>query len=513
MPLWHPVTVPEGRSTWWGCFLALVVAGGAWALATPLLAGPDEGQHAIRAAAEVRGEMGDVRWIGFGPSAAARAPEAYAVADDMVCASLRPGRTPDCAPAFEGGDRLVDVTTYEFRPTPAYYWVVGVFTLASPAAAGVYAMRLATVVLCAAFLASALASASLVRNPWLARAAVLVAATPMALYLFGQVNPNGVEVAAAACLWMSSQALARPEVEPDGRLVRRTGVALVTLVLLRGSSPVIAALAIVAAVVVASPARRRQLMARADARLAAAVGGVATLAAVAWTATVYADGRVPRDGRGVDTAVERTGDFLREAVGVFGSLDQPAPAVAVALWAVATVVVVAVAVGLVDRRPRRLTLCLGLVALGVPIAVDAFDVPSIGFDWQGRYSLPFYAGVVLVAAANARARTVPRWWPLIAVAVVVAHVLAFAGTAARLADGGPGAVLGYLWSPRWEPPVVPPVVLLVGFTAGVAAFVAAVSRRGRGWRRSPSTAAASSPAEVLATTSPLAPSTRAGARP
>jgi hypothetical protein len=435
---------------WWVAFAGAFVAMAAWAMATPLLGGPDEGEHAIRAAAEVRGEMGEVEWIEFGPTAHARAPEAYARADDMLCFSLRPGTTPDCQPSFSGDGDLVEVTTYEFRPPPAYYLAVGWVTHPWPASAGVYAMRLLSAAACAAFVATALAAA---RRP-LARMGVLVAATPMALYLGGQVNPNGLEAAAALCLWSTTQALADDDGTPDRPLVARAGIALAVLAVMRGFSAPVAVLVVLAAAISATPSRRRALARRTDVRAAGAVGLVAVVASLAWSLDVYGDGRVPRDGRGIGDAPGRLVDFLREAVGVFGSLDIDAPFVAYALWAAVTIAVLAAAV-------RRVDAALGLVAavaVLVPLAVDSFDVPSIGFDWQGRYSLGLYAGVVVVATARS-----PRTLhPAAAYVLVAAHVVAFVETARHLAGGS-------LLDPEWSP-AVSVWVLAAALAAGSAAL-------------------------------------------
>jgi hypothetical protein len=47
----------RARRRWWRDFLLVVVIGSVWALALPLLTGPDEESHAVRAAAMVRGDV------------------------------------------------------------------------------------------------------------------------------------------------------------------------------------------------------------------------------------------------------------------------------------------------------------------------------------------------------------------------------------------------------------------------------------------------------------------------
>ena len=246
MPDGQPDRARERRFWWWlfGLLAAVLVA---WAFETPLLAGTDEPSHAIRAEAMVRGQLvGDhlLKVGGIPIASSVRVPEAFRHSNRSDCFEVNPNRTPTCAPAFTGGQHLVRTITNQYRSPPAYYAVVGVPTLLFPAAAGVYVMRLLGALACAALLASALLSARRLRNGGVVVAAVLAATTPEALHLGGLVNDNGLEVAAAICVWSTLAAIVLGPAEPDPRLVVRGGIAMVVLILARGLSPLFAVLAL-----------------------------------------------------------------------------------------------------------------------------------------------------------------------------------------------------------------------------------------------------------------------------
>src|SRR4051794_3577502 len=114
----------RGRGRWWRDFVLILVVGSVWALALPLLSGPDEESHAVRAAAMVRGDVVGHTAPGDRGSQLFRdvdVPEAYRDARDMNCVVRSVSVLPTCQPKFDGGSRLVDVPTYQYRQPPAYY--------------------------------------------------------------------------------------------------------------------------------------------------------------------------------------------------------------------------------------------------------------------------------------------------------------------------------------------------------------------------------------------------------
>ena len=470
---------------------------GAWSLSTPLFAGTDESAHAVRAAAAARGE-----WVGdavlrLGWHMDYDVPEAYARTNEVGCFSPRApmfvgperaAQTPECLPSFEGGSRLVRASSYEFRGLPAFYTVVGLPTLVVPDGDGVYLMRLVGALGCAALAASAVQSALARRRSLPMLVGTLVALTPGAVYLASLVNPNGMEIVASITLFVTLLALADPDArEDDDRLVLRAGVALVVLVLLRAIDPLVAALAIAAFVALAGAPRARAIWARVDVRrwLAVAVGLVVLHGL--WVFTVALGYGEERDGHGLAWAVGRWDDLLRESVGVLGANDIRLPMAVYVVWAV--VAVAAIGAGLVLGSTAHRVIVAALVGLAAVLAigVDGYNLPPLGFDWQGRYGLPLLAGATLVAldgvARSRRAVDDPRGavaGVAAVVALLVGQLVAFVATArvlgvGRDADSGPFA---YLFDSVWEP-AAPPVLLLALFVAGVLAIGAVALPRAR----------------------------------
>ncbi len=152
---------PTLRRTWWSLFTLLLLGCLVWAVATPLMASADEGAHAVRAAGVARGQLLPARTRLIVESWIQHVPEAYADTGRAGCFERsrffrhQPTRhlTPDCVPRFHGSDRLVAVPTYEFRASPAYYWITGLPSLVWPDRPGMIAMRVLNAIVCAALLA------------------------------------------------------------------------------------------------------------------------------------------------------------------------------------------------------------------------------------------------------------------------------------------------------------------------------------------------------------------------
>ncbi len=463
-------------------FAAFAALFGAWSLATPLFAGTDESAHSVRAAAAARGE-----WVGdavlrLGWHMDYRVPEAYARTNDVGCfgpnaalfakdpASI--AETPVCLPSFAGGGRLVKVGSYEFRGLPAYYSVIGLPTLLVPDGDGVYLMRLLSALGAAALAASAVASVLRRRFATAMVVGVLVALTPEVVYLAGLVNPNGLEIVATITLFATVLALAHPDdtEEDDDRLVLRAGIAGVLL---------------------GGRARTLELWRRVDVRRWLGVAAGVVVLHGLWIVTVALGYGEDRTGHGLGWAVGRWDDVLRESVGVLGSNDIRLPAGVYAVWGV--VALGALGLGLVLGTARHRLVAgtlLGLAAL-LAVGVDGFNLPPIGFDWQGRYGLPLVAGAVLVALDGVRRDRVPPALaprlPVVAsvavVALLGAQLVGFVGTAHQLGLGRSSDAwpLAYLFDATWDP-AVPPLLLLAAFAFGLGVLGTVAIRAVRGAR-------------------------------
>ena len=383
-----------------------------WGLATPLLASPDEGMHVTKAAAVARGQ-----WLGSpvagrsrGPAIEVEVPAVFAENNVRRCYFFRPATPAGCGSRLVQSGTEVPAITTAGRYPPMYYLLVGWPSLLAVSTRGIYLMRFASAVLCAGFLALAVATALRWSRSRLLAPAVGVAATPMALWLGAMVNPNGFEACATICLWTAACTLAvdHPR-SPPRRLVAVLGASTIAVLLARGASPLWPALAAVTLLPVAW--RRLALMSLAR-RRDVQVWSLATVAAAAlaliWIAAAGALSEIPgalpppavSNVSLLRRAIGQTPGLVRQAVGVLGYLDTPVPYLTFVLWAGALGALVGLAL-LFGRRRELCSLGLALLlAAAVPASLTMVSVHHMGFIEQGRYFLPLYAGVPVVAGAT-----------------------------------------------------------------------------------------------------------------
>jgi len=398
----------------WSCLFALgLCISMAWGLAEPRLNGPDERDHAIRAVGTVRGHIiGDFELgaRGYRMNVPVPLKACAPLLDDQI--DCRPSTSPDQA----------NILTGEFRHPPPYYVVVGLPTLASLALNVGYAMRLVSALIGAALLAWALQSA-VESGRRLHVLGVVATITPIVWSLVATVNPNGVEIAAAICLWSSCFAAATQARLTNG-VVFRCGIALTVLVMSRGISPVYGLMALAAAAVMASPDRRSEIGARRDVRRWLLVAAAGTAVTGAWVAVAGFSHNVHRDGQDAWEALRLSGLYLQQSVGDWLDLKVSLP-YAVALYALVVVPIVAFGIARSRARDRKLVLALLAIALVVPLTSDILNLPPIASAWQGRYGLPMVTGVVIAAAYACQMEVSVGLWRAVLAALAVTEITAF----------------------------------------------------------------------------------------
>jgi hypothetical protein len=484
-------------------FVALVVLGGAWSAATPLMGAPDEPAHTVRAASVARLQLRGVDkrvaldlpgWEGL--LTTVQVPDAYARIGALPgCYAFQATRPADCAPAPLDDMAVVDTTTSAGTYPPLYYAAVGWPTRFLPPYRGVIAMRLLTVLACAALGAVAAAAARRCRGPAAVGAGVLVALTPGCFFLAGTVNPNAIEVFAALATWVAALVVLAPRGEDDGPLARadlvRLAVGFVVLSCARPLSPVLA-VGIVAAVGLAVVRRDtlRGLWRRTDARVIGGVGVAALALSALWVlwARSY-DGLMGYGQAGLTLGDAFAGSFDRlwvraqQAIGFVGWNDAgPVPALA---WIWSLLVIGMVVAGLLRGSWRTRAMLVALMAATVAFTVvpEALSAERLGFIWQGRYSLPVAMGVPVLAGWMVGRRPLS---PALAVAGGIAlggawvtgQFLGIAGALRRYMEGINHPLLAYLDGGPWDPRLPP--WLITGGLVLAAALLTATLLRGAG---------------------------------
>jgi Predicted membrane protein (DUF2142) len=484
------------RRTWWLSFALLVALGAGWALATPIFASPDEPSQTIRAWSVAHGELfghaigphsglmnpfGTPNVSDYGLSV--RAPAAYKNSGGAGCIAFQPRTTANCL-SLGHSPRIVQELTYHGRYFPAFFFLVGLPSLfSSPGAWQVYLMRLASVLLVAALLASAIVTIRRSEAPSLAAAGVVLAITPMVLFLGASVNASGLEIAAAIAVWTSGTLLAKTAAGGlDRRLVDRLGIAAVALAIARPLGPLWLAIAAAILAMLAGVSCLRALWRSYRVRVWVGVITGATALHLGWN--IWADAYDARHYGGspsslsilgiLHTSTGKSFELLRQMIGVFGWLETPAPTLTLVIWLFAVGALVGLAVAL---APRRWALALGIVVgltVLLPIVLEGMQARQVGFPWQGRYTLPLAVGVPVLAGFSLSeapiARLVQRRLAgLLIVGLGLAQVLAF-GQALRRYSVGANGTIWFFTQAAWEPPI-PGLLLVIGFAVATVLFL------------------------------------------
>ena len=466
---------------WLVTFVLVSGIGSAWALASPVYSGPDEPAHAIRAYSVAHGELlGDEPTDGQTLGLVVQAPVLLR-ATDPGCFATKPMVTAECSLVVPD-TTVEEVGTLAGRHPPLYYGLVGLPSWLTVSAKGIYLMRLASILLSAAVLASAMVTARRPRWRTVMPMGLVVALTPMSFYLFGLINPNGLEIAASAGLWVNGLALAGED-DIDRKVVRRLIVAAVLVALVRQLGPLWLVLIVGTVAVLAGWQRLRTLLAARRLQIGLAIAALATAIQLVWlvaakTLDDSVTGAEPVRAGTEDIVRFEVGQayiWFREYVGLFGWLDTRAPQITYFVWGAIGIALLLAGLHVARRRTAWVLIGLVLAVLVLPPALEYPSVEKANFFWQGRYGLPLIIGVPLVAAwamSRARNRIELTRSPAVLLAGVllgVAQFLAFAQALRRYTVGADGTTW-FFTQPSWTPPV-PMLVLLVAFAVLIAGWI------------------------------------------
>jgi len=440
----------------------------AWSVGMPRFSGPDEPSQIVHAAAVVRGQF--VGHASGGPGdvyTQVDVPAELGNGDVVIhCYQWIPTVPASCGHVARVSNNTVRARTYTGRYPPLYYAVVGLPTLVVTSPAGVTLMRLVSSLLNAIFLGLAIMCVGVWSRNRVLAIGVLLAVSPMALYLGGIVNPNGLEISAAICLWVSGLVLVLEHLDdPPRGLVAAMATAAAVLTLTRGVSPLWTCLTLVILAGLCTPSALVALIRkRRDVQVAAVIVALCGMAAVAWIIRQHALDLVPAGPKppagasAVHILMEafgQSGSWFQQMVGIFGWSDTLSPLPTFLAWwvAIGAVVLLALAVG--RRREIIVLMLLIALVLVLPTVLELPKAMSVGLVWQGRYILPVGVGVPLVGTAVIGRSQLPRQlvrrtFGILAVALPIAGLLAFVEALRRYSTG----VLGPLipWRGGWQPP-------------------------------------------------------------
>ena len=462
------------------CAYALLLA--AWIFTNPPYAAPDEWAHFVRAAS-----IGDGQLIGEPPTGSVLerpapgadlrqhdAKERWAAQNTRVVTVPR-GLTPlwgDCsidpvvpaschaAPRPPSEPATVAIPTGSYQPFP-YFLVAPLTRIEANPDQLDRAMRALKAAIALALLAVAFLVLWVPNQRGVAALGLIVAITPMVVFLGASLNPSGLEIAAGiafmACLIRLSRA------DPASRLAwLGLGAGGVVMVLSRSTAPlwVLLDLAVFFGLTGVRGGLRIMRGGGSYAAFALVATGVAIALNRIWE-LLYGPHLVvdptPLDSALHEGWLELLG-VLHQQVGVFGYLEVGIAPLAYVVWLSLTAVLVGIALLLGNRRERYVLAGTLVAALLLPILLVAAIMRHTGYGLQGRYVLAFSVAVPLLAgeiifrqrALLRRLHAQALVTPFAALAAGV-HLHAVYSNARRSAVG----VTGPTWFPGkevWHPP-------------------------------------------------------------
>lgn len=497
----------SARSAFWLSSGLLFMICALWALSSPVMSSPDEPAHAIKAAAVVRGQLlGDQDGMAVGRGIV-EVPALFRTGDVLPQCFLgeiadpspdapQPAVDLQCYQAYRG-DAAATTTamTSAVRYNPLYYAFAGLPSLLPLSTATFYLMRLVGALLAAGLFGSTVRTlAELGRSHWLLTA-LAVGVTPMAVFLCGSINPQSVELPAAALVWVTLLSLLRsPDPVLHTRRLLRLTLGVVFLANVRGLGPVMLA-AIVFLVVAATPWRASSALLRNPRSWPWLIACVlATGTGVWWTAatgtisTVGAVAYPEFTGAAIIRRTLATTDYyIRQSIGIFGWLDtfQPGWVYLMSAGLILMTVILGFAAGSGRERFALSAAAAGVILL--PVYAQYAQSSHIGLFWQGRYGLPVALGVPLLAgfALRSQRNPLPDWWSrrvtaTVLAGVVVVQTCAIGVNMRRYISGVGEDVPWFGYGPHaWLPPVPPWLILAGSFASwsGLAVVLVRAANR------------------------------------
>jgi hypothetical protein len=446
----------------------------AWIWSNPLGAAPDEPDHYIRALAtgygnlsgtaaphapDTQGALTGSRYFTI-PAGMGKAPQ-------FACDDFKPNTSAACAnqPGSPSQDTVAASNAGTYMPT-AYLVPGALMRLASDPYTAMRLGRLGSALLSLSLLGVAAGLLWSRARSAFAFLGLLLAVTPMQIFLLTEVGPNGLEIAAAICFAAAVIRLARPEPLSAWHWL---GFAYggVLLGATRPLGPEWIGGGLLMFLLLAGPADLgRRLRQR---PLAAGGASVSVLAAAA--VNIWWQSRYPASAHVSVTTVwaafwdnvNQVPGFFRQMIGDFGWLDTVLPEPIYLAWMVAVVALAVVALMVGTWRQRLLICALGVGIVLLSGALSAYLSHVFGYGnaaqgVQGRYLMPMAIWFPLLCGEivhlqRERFGTVDPRRLLLYLALLAAFVQfdAWYTNSRRYAVGANGP-LNFLRRTAWQPP-------------------------------------------------------------
>lgn len=465
----------------------------------PLLSGPDEPTHVVKAAGAARGQfvgrcndnVGDPNGVcaKSSPFTEVHLPAFYSLLRNggnipgtkiphhgVECYAKRVDIPASCvifATKAQYRGLVENAWIYVGRYPPLYYVVVGLPTLLGSGLWALYLMRLVSAALSALMFSFAIFSILRYSGNRLLLLGVAIAATPMVLYLAGVVNPSGLEISSALSLWTILTILLRErERQPPRALVAMGAVSALILVSSRSLSPFWLVLLLITVSVGAGLGSTKRLFSNREVKIATALVIFVGLADLVWivyehstalnVSSKNAQALIPFSTTSewtiLATSFHHNIYYLPGMIGVFGAFDTYAPHGTFVIWYLLGGLLFALGVIAGGLRQRLVLLVFGISILVVPVLISSSQARKIGYVWSGRDTLPFAVGLPIVCVSRIGAHRIGallrRLAPMVLLLAWVAQAWAFFAVLRRYSVGNAGPRFSFLFHSPWCPPAI-----------------------------------------------------------
>ncbi|MBX6372403.1 MAG: DUF2142 domain-containing protein, partial [Acidothermus sp.] len=445
-------------------------------------ASPDEPAHAIKAAANARGEFrGTPHYTDQVPFVGFKVP-ATLLQGNPACVAFKPAESAACLPLWTTKPGTGEGLTYVGGYPPIYYVLVGVPSLLTTSPTMLLWMRLVSAALSALFLSVAFIMASRVRHARWTVLGVATAASPIVMFLAGMVNPNGFEISAAIALWCCLLALVTsPRERPNRSTVIWTTITAAVFVQVRSLSLLWAAVIGLTILALAGWSRSSALLSRRDVRIGLIAFGMCAEFVVLWI--LMMGGLEVQDSlRYVDPTASnfevlrtalRNSLEIKQMIGILGWLDTYLPPWCYVAW---ETILIALAIGVLLRRDLRtiaVVLALAAAVIAIPTLLIYAKAREHGILGQGRDFLPIAVGVPIlgayaIARRNQFRALISTAAALIGGTIAAVQLAGFVQALHRYRTGVNAPILTY--DAPWRPPISP-LLAVAAFAVLQVAFL------------------------------------------
>jgi predicted membrane protein DUF2142 len=381
--------------------LAVAVFQTVWIATVPPFRASDEFDHAFRAAAVANGQWHATQLPRDGRGLLVDADADLVAAARAQCEAMGYTGPDNCRGVASTTPGRVQVGSGAARYHPAFYWAVGTAARPFHGAGALYAMRVATAILCLVLLATALWATSVAGGSW-RRVGAVIALSPVAVFSMSMAAPNGLEMAAALALWSTllSLSLGAPR-EVRTQLLVAASAAAVVLSTVRMLGPLFVLL-IVVTVVAFRPAGVLALVKDRGKAVLYACAAVAAAVAASAGWILYAGGAQDPSSKQGDSDLTPLHPLVLwplQSIAAFPYRDQPGPAAVYPVMLLLFLVTLGWAVRVGVAREKAILVAASGLAILLPVLLTVATMSGRGVMWQGRYGLPYSMGLLLMASA------------------------------------------------------------------------------------------------------------------